>query len=421
MLHTRPFTVIISQKSSGGSSSNMTELPPVVRILSQVSFEKSVFPGTPPERRQIYFGVLERLEGAISRENDLLNKFWSHLEDDVLAWDAEHPFSLIEEEFPRVSQSVTTYRGMPQRAKSSLNTITRHWKEAGEEHFSNGKYDLLKYVAKCAPLRSFEWCMTNIRVIIEERLQNPGPRISNKNEERSRDWQRLYAYIEKNPFTDTRNEHRYISATERSQAVLPAGETGSTAQGELPKVRRIVEEVDEAEKGENNAMNDVEEGVSRTFPDHQPFSIKQEFDQNNQGGVGANDQDGGTEEINEENTDNQNGGEMENASEGIENNQESGGMKIEGDNEGDRDDRLRHTSQNGNSRGRVPRQVTSSTSKRPRRTIDCTCPDFPEGPSEAWKKEVRTSHKHIYNVEQGITLMKGIAWGDFNACHAHLI
>lgn len=67
-------------------------------ILTDIRFE-GVFRA---ERRPYYRAILQRLESTISQANGRLTEFWSHLKDDHAAWDTEHPFSFIEQEFPRV-------------------------------------------------------------------------------------------------------------------------------------------------------------------------------------------------------------------------------------------------------------------------------------------------------------------------------
>ncbi len=100
--------------------------------------------------------------------------------------------------------------------------------------------------------------MINIRGILNERLQNLGKEISNKNIEKNRDRQLLAERIEKHSFTDALDEHRYSFKANESQTLLSAGGTRSTAQGKFSNVRKIVEEVGEGGEVESTAVNSVE-------------------------------------------------------------------------------------------------------------------------------------------------------------------
>ena len=54
------------------------------------------------------------------------------------------------------------------------------------------------------------------------------------------------------------------------------------------------------------------------------------------------------------------------------------------------------------------------------KTIDCSCSEFPDGPCEAWKKDLKKVQKLEYDVDKSLWLLSGIAWVDFNACPDHL-
>ena len=394
----------------------MTDIQSLALILSEVRFEKGVFRGTPAERRQTYRDILERLESTISQGDGLLTEFWSHLEDDRDAWDAQNPFSLIQEEFPKVLQIVTTYRSMSSRARGSLNSITRYWKEVGYEHFSKSKYDLLKYVAQCAPFRSYDWCAINIRTVIKERLHNPGRGISTKDTEQNRDWKMLADWIKKDQLTDAQQTNPYTPNVNSLEALLSKRETRPTVQGEIAIVQEVVEEDDEGGEVESDAVNGVEKQSLRSYPEHEPFYVKREPENaedagSNEGDVAEN---AGLwqRSVNKDSKLGENGMNPYGGLEEHDTNQDGGLGESVIDEE--------RASERGSRRNRQGPQANNRPTKRARRTIECTCADFPEGPSDAWKKEIKKAQNQNYTVEQGILLLSGIAWGGFNACPAHL-
>lgn len=61
----------------------------------------------------------------------------------------------------------------------------------------NKKYDMLKYVAQCAPYQTPKWCAAKIPEIINKRLQNPGRGISTSKDPQNRNWMQLTDFLKK--------------------------------------------------------------------------------------------------------------------------------------------------------------------------------------------------------------------------------
>lgn len=377
--------------------------------MSDIRADHFEIRGSPAQRRESYRDILERLETLFGEDVEILASFWERMENDYEAWDITNPFQSIVEEFPKIFDVVKSYRSMQSRANGSWRTIRNHWGDAANA-FMGKKYDMLKYMAQCAPYQIPEWCAAQISEIIKNRLQNPGRGIPTSKDPQNRDWMKLADFIKRN------RSHLFSLSSPLAFSAQDVGER----QGEGRTEEKRTEEKGREEEGYQEKRR---EERCKEMNRKEEEQIQEENFRNEEN---IQDEESHLEEHHNEKKQIQEevNHKEEKQIQRDEHRNQKEPQDGERDNKGEGSKEEQQSEAEERSNGKRPQPLVNNINKprkRAKRRIECSCDPYPIGPSQEWKTEMQKARHDTYDLKHRTLLLSGIAWGGgFAACPAHL-
>lgn len=359
--------------------------------LSHISVNLLAIRRSPAQRRENSRDTPKDLMVISEETAAAVAQFWEQMENDVEVWNTAHPFQSVIDGYPNLFNIVKAYRAMQSGSKDSLRTIRDHWGNAAYA-FVDKKYDMLKYVAQCAPYQTSEWCEAKISEIIEDRLQNPHPGISTSKDPQNRDWMKLADFLKKNRSPCLASSQQTFSAQDVGKRQEEGGTEEKGREEERHQEKRREERRTEVNRNEEKKIQEEEFRTEEDIQDKESHNEEEEI----QGDDRHNEEEGiqGNEHHNQEEPQHE-----------------------ERDNMGD-DLKEEQPKVEERSNKRKPQPLTNNRKRA--KQIECSCDPYPVGPSKQWKTEMEKAKNDEYDIGHRTLLLSAIAWGDFAACPAHL-